>query len=85
MLLKSKNGKWDNIAYSYFNKGATVRTDRYRLTKYFREETPVVELYDHDKDPYENTNIAAQSKNIIKDLSPILEKGDTKIFSTRPD
>ncbi|MBK6816140.1 MAG: sulfatase [Saprospiraceae bacterium] len=85
LLLKSKNGKWDNIAYSYFNKGVTVRTDRYRLTKYFREETPVVELYDHDKDPYENTNIAAQSKNIIKDLSPILEKGDTKIFSTRPD
>ena len=47
-LLKNPNiNNWDNIAYSYYKKGITMRTDNYRFTRYFRKEEPVDELYDH--------------------------------------
>jgi hypothetical protein len=43
--------------------GYTMRTDRYRFTKWVDRKDPAkvaaVELYDHQKDPQENTNIAA--------------------------
>ncbi|MEM9829241.1 MAG: sulfatase [Bacteroidota bacterium] len=71
---------WRNTAYSYFRQGITVRTDRYRLTKYFREDQPTLELYDHQTDPYENDNIAAQSPNLVKSLLPIWEEGNSGLF-----
>lgn len=70
---------WENVAYSYFNQGITVRTERYRFTKYFRNEQPSVELYDHKTDPYENENIAADHPDIVQSLAPIWEKGNTGI------
>lgn len=74
------NEDWKNVAYSYFRSGISVRTHRYRLTKYFREEEPVIELYDHKADPYENINIAEDHSAIVKKLMPLLEKGDFNIF-----
>lgn len=71
---------WDNVAYSYFNKGISVRTDRYRLTKYFRKEQPDIELYDYSTDPYENRNVAVANPNIVRELMPILEKGNTGLY-----
>jgi len=80
-LLKPNTGKaWQNVAYSYYNKGITVRTERYRFTKYFRDQQPVLELYDHRTDPHENHNVAAENPDVVTQLTPILEKGNTGVF-----
>jgi iduronate 2-sulfatase len=80
-LLKDPAGsKWDNVAYSYFRRGITVRTDNYRFTKYFRKEGPVIELYDHKTDPYENNNIADTHPDIVESIMPIWKKGNTGLY-----
>ncbi|PZX61380.1 arylsulfatase A-like enzyme [Algoriphagus ratkowskyi] len=79
-LLKTKESQSGNVAYSYYNKGISVRTDRYRLTKYFRSVEPTIELYDHQTDPLETINIAEQNPKIVTELMPLLEKGNTGLF-----
>lgn len=80
-LLENPGSKqWKDIAFSYFKNGISMRTARYRLTKYFREEQPVVELYDHKKDPYENVNIAASHPGVVKKLMDAWEKGNTGLY-----
>lgn len=81
ILKKGKTGDWDHVAYSYFKRGITVRTDRYRLTKYFRPQQPAVELYDHENDPNEQHNIAESHPEIVKRLTPVWEKGNTGVFN----
>ena len=71
---------WEDAALGYFNKGITLRTSQYRLTRYFGEAQPVVELYDHDTDPNENTNIASQHEDVVKELRPLLEQGNLGIY-----
>ena len=71
----------DQVAYSYYRNGISLRTDKYRLTKYFREEEPTVELYDHVSDPYETNNIAQLNPDIVKALMPLLEKGNTGLYN----
>ncbi|WP_018626000.1 sulfatase [Niabella aurantiaca] len=68
-----------SVAYSYFNRGISVRTDRYRLTKYYRKETPLIELYDYRKDPYETKNVAAQNPAVVEALLPLVENKKTSI------
>jgi iduronate 2-sulfatase len=80
LLTSAENPPWEHAAYSYFNKGITVRTDRYRLTKYFRQQQPTIELYDHQTDPDENQNIAADHPEIVDQLMPLLEKGNTGLY-----
>lgn len=81
-LLKNPNDpKWGNVAYSYFRKGITLRTERYRLTKYFRKELPSVELYDYQKDPYEKVNIAGIHPEIVQSLMPLWNKGNTGLYN----
>lgn len=70
-------------AYGYFKRGITVREDRYRLTKFFREQEPILELYDHQKDPLESINIAAKNPEIVKKLMPLLEKGNTGLYEKK--
>lgn len=71
-----------NTAYSYYRQGITVRTSRYRLTKYFRNAKPDIELYDHETDPWENKNIAAEQPELVQELLKTLEKGNTGVFKT---
>jgi hypothetical protein len=73
--------KEDDVAYSYFNNGISLRTARYRLTKYYGKEEPRVELYDHISDPYETKNIAGLNPEIILALMPILEEGNTGLYN----
>ena len=80
LLTSAKNPLWEHAAYIYYNKGITVRTDRYRLTKYFRQQQPTIELYDHQADPHENRNIAADHPEIVSQLMPLLEKGNTGLY-----
>lgn len=80
LLEKKRDKNWKDVAYSYFNNGISVRTPRYRLTKYFRKATPVIELYDYSKDPYETENIAERYPKIVAKLMPLLDAGDTGLY-----
>ena len=80
LLQKPKSKHWKNVAYSYFNNGITVRTDRYRFTKYFRGNKPDLELYDHTTDPFENNNVASERPEIVNRIMRTWKKGDTGLY-----
>ena len=80
LLQNRTEAEWRNTAYSYFRNGISVRTDEFRMTKYFRDEVPEIELYDHNVDPNETINIAIDNPEIVKKLMPVLEKGNTGLF-----
>ena len=82
-LLTSKKVNDTTVAYSYFKNGISLRTARYRLTKYYREEVPNIELYDHSRDPFESRNIAEEQAEVIKNLLPLLEKGNMGLYGAR--
>ena len=79
-LIESDHAVRKNHAYGFWKNGVTVRSDRYRLTKFFREEEPMIELYDHLNDPDENINIAADNKKIIQSLMPLLNEKVPKFY-----
>ena len=79
-LLNDNSANQSEAAYSYFRKGVSMRTSRYRLTRYFRDEMPSVELYDHQNDPFETVNIAAENPQIVESLMPLLDEGNTGLF-----
>lgn len=81
--LKDPYAPGKEAAYGYFKGGISARTDRYRLTKYFRNAEPVIELFDHKNDPHEAKNIALQNPKLVEKLMPIWKKGDTGIYSGR--
>ena len=60
-LLKDHNRPWKSAIYTWVARGKdtlgqTMRTDRYRYTEWGNDQ--VIEVYDHDKDPKEFTNLA---------------------------
>jgi arylsulfatase A-like enzyme len=77
LLHNPEDMNWRNTAYSYWRKGYAVRTEDYRLIRYFREEEPEMELYHHKNDPNETINIAAEKPEVIQELLPVLELGNT--------
>ncbi|MFB2119704.1 sulfatase [Parapedobacter sp. 2B3] len=81
LLLEKGSGKpWRNTAYSYFKKGISMKTPRYRITKYARDTEFAIELYDHQTDPHENENIAPQKPDLVNSLLKELEKGNTGLY-----
>jgi len=80
LVKEGKDANRANVSYSYFNKGITMRNERYRLTRYFRDQEPTVELYDHKLDPLETRNIAAEEPDVVAALMPQLEKGNTGLY-----
>jgi arylsulfatase A-like enzyme len=66
-LMDDPERPWKKAAFSQDNSrrngtmGRTMRTDRYRYTEWISPEGELVgkELYDHEKDPAENVNLAA--------------------------
>ncbi|AKP52996.1 sulfatase [Cyclobacterium amurskyense] len=83
LIKEGKDESREALAFSYFNNGISMRTDKYRLMKYFREETPKIELYDHVNDPLETKNIAAEQPELVEQLLVQLEKGDTGLYSKK--
>ena len=67
-------GKWDLMGY-------TLRTDRYRFTRWNKVAAPAEydthELYDHNIDPAENENLAGRPEYdaVVRDLSARLTSG----------
>lgn len=57
--------------------GYSLRTDRWRYTEWHNLETGAIderELYDHDSDPLETKNVAAENEAVTAELSPVLKK-----------
>ncbi|GLR18008.1 iduronate-2-sulfatase [Portibacter lacus] len=79
-LLDGSGESWKDRSYGYYRNGITLRTDRYRLTKYFREASPQIELYDHEVDPNETNNIAEENPDLVAQLMPVLEQGNTGLY-----
>ena len=78
-LLKDPRATWDKPAYTQVRRnnimGRSVRTERWRYTEW-DDGNAGVELYDHEKDPKEFTNLAkdpAHSER-VKELSALLKK-----------
>jgi arylsulfatase A-like enzyme len=80
LMQNPNDSSWRNTAYSYYRNGISVRTDRYRLNKYFRDGTTEIELYDHKRDPNETKNIAAETPEVVNQLLPLWEKGNTGLY-----
>ena len=73
-LIQTGKSNHRNRAFSFWKNGVSLKTDRYRLTKFFRKEEPKIELYDHLLDPEENINIAFDHQKKVDSLMPALEK-----------
>jgi uncharacterized sulfatase len=88
-LLEDPNRPWANAAYTQVDFGAvngkkggarkvgrSVRTERFRYTEWNGGET-AVELYDHEKDPKEMTNVAKDPAyaQAVTELKATLAKG----------
>ena len=82
LLRGDSDVNWRNTAYSYYRNGVSLRTPRYRMTQYFREAEPTVELYDHQADSLEKVNLASDRPEVIQDLLPVWERGNTGLYTT---
>jgi len=82
-IITNSQSDWENAAFGYYRNGISLRTSRYRLTKYFRNAEPVIELYDHDEDPNETINIAGEKPELVKQLMPLWEKGDIGLYEAK--
>ncbi|MCD6333275.1 MAG: sulfatase [Bacteroidales bacterium] len=67
-------------AYGFFRQGITLRTERYRVTRYFRKQQPVIELYDQLNDPYETVNIAGDYPELVDSLMSLAPNHFTTQF-----
>ena len=89
-LLAEPKRKWKKAAFSQFPRpfapsragdgmGYTVRTERYRYTEWRMPGQPqkAIELYDHQKDPFETVNIADRPENrrLLAELKKVLQDG----------
>ncbi|HLT93304.1 MAG TPA: sulfatase [Membranihabitans sp.] len=79
-ILYQPNADSDGLAYAYFRRGISMRTPKYRLTRYFRDEQPDTELYDYDSDPYERRNVVKENPQIVDSLMVLWKNGDTGLF-----
>lgn len=74
----AKAGKLATFGYWRGGHGRTIRTDRYRLVQWTARKGPPrvvqVELYDHQTDPHETVNIAADQAEIVRDLTAKLQR-----------
>jgi arylsulfatase A-like enzyme len=62
-LLEDPTASWNKPAFSSYPKqgylGKAMRTERFRYVEWSRDgKVEAVELYDHQKDPQENQNVA---------------------------
>ena len=77
MLSGRRPIRWDMPAWGYFNQGVTMRTSRYRITRYSRNGNKEVEVYDHATDPFETRNIAMSKPGLAK--QPLKERGSGNV------
>jgi arylsulfatase A-like enzyme len=93
-LLKDPSRKWKKAAFNIWGGARSMRTERYRLTRYGKPMpkggryqlpgTGVYELYDYKTDPQGNVNIAADPKNKAL-LDKLIAQMDAGWKAARPD
>ncbi len=76
-ILDDPHSAGKEAVYSYQKNRISMRTDRYRLIAQHKDNSWTFALFDHQIDPYETRNIAEDHKDIIKQLLPLLNKGNT--------
>ena len=88
-LMENPNMPWKTAAFSQYPRsgrgkrvmGYSMRTDRYRFTRWQTRNTPeevvALELYDHITDPDENVNLAAHpiNRDLIEQLTQQYKRG----------
>ena len=82
-LLQSNETAWKGAAFSEFLRagffrGYSIRTDRYRYTRWVdtrSNELMAEELYDHQQDPLETRNIAADQSDVCASLAKVIDSG----------
>jgi len=79
-IIKQQGEKWDKDLFENNLMGYAMRTDRYRLVVWKdrtqAEIVPVdIELYDHQSDPTETTNIADNEPELVAELMIQFNKG----------
>lgn len=85
--IKNQMGdKWNRDVFEEFVMGYAMRTDRYRMViwkdrRHPNDEPLFVELFDHQKDPNETTNIAAANPALVKTLTKQFDKSQKVVFS----
>ena len=79
-LLSDPEQEWGRPAYTQVHRGGkrgySVRTQRWRYTEWSRDGDEGLELYDHESDPHEETNLAGDPRHsaTIAELKPLLHK-----------
>jgi arylsulfatase A-like enzyme len=89
-LLADPARRWKRAAFSQFPRpfapnragagmGRSIRTERYRYTEWRMPDAAqnAVELYDHERDPFETVNVAAlpENREIVTRLAEALRQG----------
>jgi hypothetical protein len=86
-LLKDPTREWKKAVFNIWNGSRSMRTARYRFTKYHKPMpkgsiyqlpgTGRYELYDYETDPAGNVNIAADPKNkaLLDELIAMMDAG----------
>ncbi|MDH7480649.1 MAG: sulfatase-like hydrolase/transferase [Armatimonadota bacterium] len=84
-VMNNPKRKWKKAAFSQYPRpgnvmGYSMRTDRYRYTEWIKRDSGdvvAVELYDYEKDPLGNVNIAGlpENKELVAKLSKQLRGG----------
>ncbi len=84
-LFNAPERRWKQAAFSQYPRpglmGYSLRTDRYRFTRWQALENPAsadgVELYDHSRDPGENVNLAGDPRYgaLVQELAGQLQRG----------
>ncbi|HIM28330.1 MAG: sulfatase/phosphatase domain-containing protein [Pirellulaceae bacterium] len=72
--LKDVTARPRSAAFTQYNSGYSVRTERYRYTEWGEKGADGNELYDHASDAAEMQNLAGSAKhrNIVAELSRLL-------------
>ncbi len=77
----NNKGRGKDFAISYWKDSISIRNKRYRLITKIKGTTfSEFELYDHDTDPNETTNIAPTSKAVIENLTTIIKRENTYVY-----
>jgi uncharacterized sulfatase len=81
-LLRDPASRWDKPALTQTNRGQkrqiagySIRTERYRYTEWDEDGKAGVELYDHETDPREHTNLASSKEHaqVREELKKLLK------------
>ncbi len=78
-LMEEPARPWKPAAFSRYNAGDSIRTDRHLYTEWTDDEGSLTArmLYDHEADPDENVNISEAPENaaLVAELSHALHRG----------